>query len=201
MELDWKFLTVFLPSLLSAASGLGGVWLGANLTSQREARRELEAKAQDLAYLAILVNSHLDRFVDRCVAVSFDDGTHYGAPARADGTYEPTEPEPEFDPLTLDVKWKILPPELMYGILSLPQQVEVLQRYTHGIAEHDGPPDYSEYFHARQGGFARLGIYALGLARQLRMYAQLPPPLDRPSKWDRETALREQSAKYGERDY
>src|SRR3546814_9621353 len=114
--LDWNVG----PSLISAASGLCGVWLGGQLTSKREAGREKDRERRESSYLAILVVAHLDRFVDGCVQVSFDDGTSEGRPAGKDGVYcEATVPPPSFDPLNLSVDWKVLPADLMYGILNL----------------------------------------------------------------------------------
>jgi len=196
MEFDWKFLAIFLPSVLSAASGLGGVLLGSKLTSRREVLRDAELRTQELSYLAILMSAHLDQFVERCLAVSFDDGTRYGAPSREDGTYEPTEDLPEFEPLKIDVKWKILPPDLLYGILNLPYKVEQMRRYTNNVSENDHPPDYADFFHARQVGFARIGIEAMELAQRLRARADLPPPPARPGGWDLESTLRERAKKF-----
>jgi len=106
MPLDWNVA----PSLISAASGLCGVWLGGQLTSKREAGREKDRERRESSYLAILVVAHLDRFVDGCVQVSFDDGTSEGRPAGKDGVYcEATVPLPSFDPLALSVDWKVLP--------------------------------------------------------------------------------------------
>jgi hypothetical protein len=83
MAFDWNFF----PSLISAASGFGGVWLGGRLTWKREALRENDRVKKESGYLAILVVAHLDRFVNGCVQVSFDDGTSEGRPAGKDGVY------------------------------------------------------------------------------------------------------------------
>jgi hypothetical protein len=94
--MDWGFLSSVVPAL----SGLGGVWLGGELTSRRERRRERDEAAKDLTYLAILVTAHLQRFVDECVSVVDDDGTSYGQPAGEGGYHEATVETPRFEPLT-----------------------------------------------------------------------------------------------------
>ncbi|WP_157452290.1 hypothetical protein [Burkholderia pseudomallei] len=63
--------------------------------------------------MAIIVSAHLQRFVDGCVSVVDDDGTSYGQPAGECGYYEATVATPTFEPLTLAVNWKVLPPRLM----------------------------------------------------------------------------------------
>src|SRR3546814_5638870 len=52
MPLDWN---VVMPSLVSAVSGLCGVWLGGQLTFKREARREADRIKRESNYLVILV--------------------------------------------------------------------------------------------------------------------------------------------------
>lgn len=133
----------FIPNLITTGSGLGGVWLGAWLTSRREQSRESARSEKDATYLAILVVTHLDRFVNGCVSVVSDDGTAHGAPAGSDGSYAPTVETPTFDPLSLAVEWKALPPGLMYGILGLPYKIEVLNRRISTAAE--GDDDYPYY--------------------------------------------------------
>jgi hypothetical protein len=58
-----------IPTLTPALSQLGGVWLGGSLTSKREQMSEVALTEKETSYLAILVFSHLDRFIDGCVAV------------------------------------------------------------------------------------------------------------------------------------
>jgi len=112
--------------IIPVVSGLGGVWLGATLTSMREDSREAARSQKAASYLAILVITHLDRFVNGCARVVGDDGTAYGQPAGKDGAYQTTVELPSLDPLSLDVEWKSLTPKLMYQILSLPYAIEVL---------------------------------------------------------------------------
>ncbi|CAE6843983.1 hypothetical protein R69658_06854 [Paraburkholderia aspalathi] len=178
MAADW---TAFVPSIISAVSGLAGVALGGVLTSSRERSRELSANAKAADYLAILVVAHLDRFVDACVDVVGDDGTAYGQPAGKGGEHEVTVDRPRFDPLAIDVDWKSLPAELMYPILNLPYRIETLEHHISSIAEHDTPPDYAAFFWERQHGYAVMGIEVSALAARLRENAKLPALPTRPS--------------------
>lgn len=187
MALDWNFL----PSLISAASGLGGVWLGGRLTYKREASRENERNKKEASYLAILVTAHLDRFVNGCLQVSFDDGTSDGQPAGNDGVYHmATVAVPSFDPLALSVDWKVLPASLMYSILNLPYQIEVLNNKIAGVSEFDNPPDFAETFCARQYGFAVLGLEVSELTRQLSLHAGLPIHTLVEGEWNRDDFLK-----------
>lgn len=197
MELDWNFL----PSLISAASGLSGVWLGGRLTSSREAKRERERLEKDASYLAILVVAHLDRFANGCLYVALDDGTSEGRPAGDNDFHRATVQPPVFDPLELKVEWKALPADLMYGILNLPYRAEQLASHVSGVWEFDDPPDFTETFWTRQYGYAVLGLEVSELALQLRQYAGLPIKPAKAGDWSRDDALREQRDKIaGERE-
>lgn len=170
MTSDWSFL----PSLISAASGLCGVWLGGRLTWKRESLREAERVGKESSYLAILVVAHLERFANGCWSVACDDGTSEGRPAGRDGEYYMATSEiPTFDPLVLDVNWKVLPSNLMFEILNLPYKNEQLVSHIAGVGEFADPPDYTDYFWARQYGFAELGLEVSELSRQLRLHAGL----------------------------
>jgi hypothetical protein len=193
MANDWSPLW---QSLISAASGLGGVWLGGRLTWKREESRESDRIKKESGYLAILVVAHLDRFVNGCLQVSFDDGTGEGRPAGADGYHQTTVSSPKFDPLALDFEWKVLPADLMYGILNLPYRTEQLENDIANTSENDDPPDYAETFWTRQHGFAVLGLEVSELARKLRLYAGLPIDAPADGGRSRDDLLREQRDKF-----
>lgn len=188
--MDWGFL----PSIVSAVSGLGGVWLGAELTSRRELRREKDLYAKDVTYLAIIVSAHLQRFVDGCVSVVDDDGTSYGQPAGEGGYHESTVATPTFEPLTLAVNWKVLPSRLMDEIMSLPYHIESPNRHIAGVGEFDGPPDFSEYFWERRHGYAALGLQVSTLTDRLREHAGLDVASIAESDWSRDAYLVEKKS-------
>jgi hypothetical protein len=197
VAIEWGLI----QSAISATAGLGGVWLGGQLTSKREEARESERIKKETIYLAIFVVAHLDRFANACLHVAFDDGTEEGRPAGNGGCYAPTVTPPTFDPLGLDVNWKVLSADLMYGILGLPYRIEQLQHHILGTWEFDSPPEYVEFFWARQHGYAVLGLEVSELAQRLREHAALPSAPREPGAWNRDDQLRELRDKItGERD-
>lgn len=190
MAIEWSLVSGLISAVISATAGLGGVWLGGRLTSQREEARERERNKKETVYLAIFVVAHLDRFANICLHVAHDDGTEEGRPAASNGCHEVTVASPTFDPLVFEVNWKALPAGLMYDILGLPHRVEQLQQHISSIGEYDDPPEYTEFFWARQHGFAVLGLEVSGIAQRLREYAELPPLPPNPNGWDRDAELR-----------
>lgn len=185
----------YLSAFISAAAGLGGVWLGGWLTMKREAERERDRIQRERSYLAVLVIAHLDRLATDCLHVARDDGTFEARPAGSDGTHAVTVPAPKFQPLDLQVDWKVLPVDLMYRILNLPYKVDQLLERVAGVREHDEPPDYTDTFWTRQHGFAELGLEVSALARHLRQHAGLPSEHPEQREWSRDDQLRAQRDK------
>lgn len=187
MTTDWSAV----PTVISAASGLCGVWLGGWLTGAREQRREAERARKEASYLAILTVAHLDRFADGCLYVARDDGTAGGWPAGAQAYHAPTTTAPKFDPLSLDVEWKVLPTDLMFSVLNIPYQQEQMNSRLAGLAEfNDDPPEHTEWFWARRQGYAELGLAVSAIGRRLRVIAGLPSPVAEGEQWTREVQLK-----------
>ena len=92
--------TVFL-GLISTASGLFGVVVGAALPLLREAWNN----KRQARYLAIRVVCLLDEFVDECTNVVGDDGLCSGQRS-ADGRLEAQVSQPKGLPLPDDVDWR-----------------------------------------------------------------------------------------------
>lgn len=193
-------------AIISAASGLCGVGIGSFLAYLKDKRAERIKDERDGSYLAIIVVSHLDRFANGCMGVAHDDGMEYGAPAGKDGTYQATVTAPEFKPLDIDVEWKVLPKDLMYDILQIPDKREHIQNHVAGVWEFDDPPDYSNYFAARQRDYAELGLHVSAVAKRLRRHAGMPIEGEQVGIWNRDVAmqgvikkLNEQQAEYEKR--
>lgn len=182
------------PSIVSAISGLSGVFLGGRLTEHREAAKEAARSKREASYLAILVVAHLDRYANGCLHVSYDDGTSEGRPAGGDGQFHQTTVKPPtFDPLSLQVDWKVLPVDLMHDILSLPYKAEQLANHLAGAHKFgDDYPEHTEFFWARRQGYAVLGLEVSALANKLRLHAGLPIENPAPGGWNRDSAMREQ---------
>lgn len=182
-----------ISAIISAAAGISGVLLGNSFVAVKEWRIHQSKRRKDAAYLAIIVVSHLERFANRCLHVALDDGTECGLPAGRNGEERaPTTAPPEFTPLDIDVEWKVLPQDLMYSILRLPDQREQIDNRLAGIAEFDDDyPDHVEYFWIRRREYAELGLRASCLARCLCKQAGMPMDEPKPGDWSRDQELKD----------
>lgn len=179
-------------AIISAAAGISGVLFGNTFVLVKEWWVKRNKTNQDMAYLAIIVASHLDRFATECFDVCVDEGTQYGQPAGQDGHYQTTTPSPVFRPLELDVDWWQLPKDLMYSILRIPDQQDKLHGKLRGIQDFSyDPPDHPEYFWTRRRGYAVLGLQASDVAKKLRSHAGLPADEPLPGEWDRDKGMSE----------
>lgn len=177
-----------ISAIISAGAGISGVLLGNLFVLIKEHWRARSEKGQGAAYLSIIVVSHLERLANECIRLSDDDGTDCGQPAGSDGMEcAPTLSYPKFNPLDLDVDWKLLPKDLLYSILWLPDKQERLQSELSAHQEYCcDPPWHTEYFWMRRRGFAELGLAASDLANRLRQHAGLPIESTPPDEWSRD---------------
>ncbi|MBJ2247480.1 hypothetical protein JFT42_17620 [Pseudomonas haemolytica] len=179
-------------AIISAVAGISGVLLGNVFVLIKEWWVKRSTVNQNTTYLGIIVVSHLDRFAGQCYEVCIDDGTLRGRPAGQDGHCEATTTVPVFSPLELDVDWKLLPRELMYSILRIPDQQDQIHGKLQGIQEYDyDPPDHPEYFWVRRRSYAVLGLQASELVRKLRLHAGLPLDEPLPGEWSRDKYMSE----------
>lgn len=179
-----------IASIISAVAGISGVILGNSFVAIKESLKDRKKDKRDLHYLGILVVSHLDRFANGCWHVAKDDGTIEGRPAGGEGSYwQATVSAPEFSPLEIDVEWKVLPKELMYDILQIPDRREHVQNKVSTAWEYDDQPDYPDYFSTRQREYAVLGLHVSDVARRLRKHANLPFDEPAPGGWIRDASL------------
>jgi len=178
-------------AVISAVAGISGGLLGGLLTAFKEWMVSRSSRRKDTVYLAIVLISHLDRFANGCSSVAHDDGTLYGAPARPDGEHEVTTEAPVFQPLDLDVNWKVLPKGLLYSILRLPDQREQISNALSQRFEFDfDPPEHTEFFWARRRDYAELGLRASQIAKQLKKLAGIPLEEHKEDEWDRDRDFR-----------
>ncbi|WP_081061695.1 hypothetical protein [Burkholderia vietnamiensis] len=182
----------YIAAIISAVAGITGVILGNLFAAIKEWWGTKTRRDADVAYLAIVVSSHLDRFANGCLSVALDDGTVEGRPAGKNGERTPTTRAPEFLPLEIKVEWKALPREVMHAILRLPDERDQIQNRLGGIIEFNyDPPEHSEYFWARRRDYAKLGLRAGALARQLRALASLEFFEQPPSEPSRDQLLQD----------
>lgn len=152
---------------------LVGVVIGAGLTFLREFLTTKAKRKKDAAYLTAVVSGALDRFVAGCELVVNDDGLSQGQ-YDEDGTRSAQSSLPEFRPEELKVEWPSIPAELIYRVLDLPYKREAANSYITEAGEHADPPDYENYFDQRQYQYAKLGLEAVNLSRDLRKHSSFP---------------------------
>lgn len=177
-------------AIISAVAGISGVLLGNSFVLVKEWWAKRRNVHQATTYLGIIVVSHLDRFATECYEVCIDDGTWYGQPAGEDGHSKATTTAPTFRPLEIDVDWRLLPKELMYLILRIPDQQDQLHGKLRAIQDYDyDPPDHPEYFWTRRRGYAVLGLHVSDIVKKLRLHAGLPDGEPMPGEWDRDKSM------------
>ena len=161
-----------------AIIGLLGVILGSVLTSFKDLVAHFFTRRGNGRYAAVRIIAVLDEYAQKCVSVVADDGTCEGRPAGRTGQgeeyYDPQVASPEPLAFPNDIEWRSISFKLMYRILSLPNTSRETDRYISSSAEHSFPPDYDEFFSARQEGYAHLGLEAINLVSELRKEFGLP---------------------------
>jgi hypothetical protein len=164
--------------MIEAIIGFVGVIVGSVITLAHEIWRSHTHKEKTAHYSAIRITGVLDEYFHHCVDVAFDDGTSEGRPAgRTDDGQEFYEAQvicPKAPAYSEDVDWKSLPNDLTYEILSLSSLARDTDRFIDASAEHAFPPDYREFFEARQIGYAKIGLEVFALIAKLRDKYSLP---------------------------
>ncbi|AWH34143.1 hypothetical protein C1930_15355 [Stenotrophomonas sp. SAU14A_NAIMI4_8] len=167
-------------AIITVGGALGGVLLGSRLTGGRERLAREAKQREDLLFLAVTVSAVLETFVSNCASVSSDDGTSMGQLSRTeDGEeYRSAQVEaPKLDFSDLQVAWTALPAEMLDRLHALPAKLRNVESALSDLAEHDWSP-YDEYFEHRQLKYAKLGVNAGQLSREIRIAAGLSPELD-----------------------
>jgi len=153
-----------------ALYGLIGVVIGALLTWFRDIWSDRRARGRNARYLAIRVVCILDKYVERCAEVVSDEGEEDREGCTVARVSSPTPPE-----FPLDLDWKSIDHELMYRLLSLPNEAETAASYVDSVSEFvAGPPDFAEYFEERQVQYSKVGLSAFALTQELRKMYGIP---------------------------
>ncbi|MEK1976197.1 hypothetical protein WOB87_24455 [Vibrio parahaemolyticus] len=162
---------------------LGGL-VGFLLTILKESVAAKKSKEAETYYLAIIVTSSIEQFIVGCREVVTDDGTE----DQNGYTYYHSQ-TPSFTPLELEVDWKILPQDLLYDLLNLPQLVHEANSYISAVSDYAAtPPDFAEFYEARTTKYAALGLLAIQMSEKLRELGGLPKR--KVEEWgDRQTFL------------
>ncbi len=160
-----------MADLTTAFIGFGGVVVGAFITMTKDVWMHRSNQKRESVFLSIRVMALLDRFADDCMYVAQDSGEwdhggqHFGA----------TTKTPDFNPGSVDVQWKTLPPLLLHRIMDLPQQIVTARALLSHIEDVAwDPPEHPEYSEERRIQFATLGLEALDLSSTLRLRSGLP---------------------------
>lgn len=189
--------------MIEAIFGLIGVFVGSFLTIAKDSFAARWQRKRDGSYSAIRLICILHEYADHCVDVVQDDGTSHGMPAgrteSGEDYYAAQVRQPEPPQYPDDIAWRSLPEDLMHQVLGLPEKARTTDRYIDGQAEYAAtPPDYSEFFEARQEGYAKLGYDSLRLAEQLaeRHRIKATHKTDLGFDWDAKAFLRETISKF-----
>ncbi len=193
------------PAIIAAISGIVGVILGFILNIVKDLIFQNLIDRSNGRFASAKIISVLEEYADACIEVVYDDGTSEGQPAgRTEQGEEYHEsqidcPNPPSYPRNID--WRTIPYTLMYRILALPNTARETDRFIAHSGEHSFPPDYEEYFSARQEGYAHLGLEALSLMSDLRQEFGFPALPAKPWDWgwDGKTFLQEKLKEFAER--
>ena len=159
--------------LTPALIGVGGVVVGAALVWAKDWFTLQWNQKNAARYLVVRVICILDEYADQCAKVAQDNGhiiDHQSGEYVA-ATHK-TPPNPVFPD---DIDWKSIDHRLVYLILSLPikaNKADVLIGYA--FASEEAPPYFENAFKVRQYQYARLGLEAISIARQLHKMFDIP---------------------------
>jgi hypothetical protein len=152
--------------------GLVGVIIGGILTSAKDLVAHFFKQRSNGRYAAVRIVAVLDEYAQKCADVVYDDGTCAGRPAgvteQGQEYCDPQVTRPEPPNYSDDIDWRSITFNLMYRIIDLPNAAQKTDRYINESKENSYPPDFEEWFSARQEGYAHLGLEAVKLSKILR---------------------------------
>lgn len=162
-------------AIISAIAGISGVILGGLITTMKDVLLNRSKNKADKTYLSILVGAHLDRYINGCYLMALDDGQSHDFWDRySQEERTPQVTAPEFNPLDLDVEWKLLPPLLMHDILGIPHEAERLEvSIAHVAMTDEDDHEHRDFFWARRSQWGYLGLKVVDIATRLRKLSGL----------------------------
>lgn len=165
-------------AIISAIAGISGVILGGLITTMKDVLLNRSKNKADKTYLSILVGAHLDRYINGCYRMALDDGQSHDFWDRySQEERTPQVTAPEFNPLDLDVEWKLLPPLLMHDILGIPHEAERVEASIASIAyvamTDEDDHEHRDFFWARRSQWGYLGLKVVDIATRLRKLSGL----------------------------
>ncbi|CAI1208465.1 TPA: hypothetical protein ACKP7A_004685 [Serratia liquefaciens] len=171
-----------ITAVSSAGAALGGVYLAHYFTRRREERAVAAKQASERLFIATELVFLIEQFVEGCAGVATDRGD-----VNSKAITVPIISVPVLDYSAVAGDWRVLPAKLMYRIRELPVIQGEADRTIHS-AEHI-PPDFDEFFEARQYQYTRLGLKAIIQARRLRQLAGLPHTRLDATAWSAQNVL------------
>jgi hypothetical protein len=144
-----------------------------------QAKLRNEDRQLNADHAATVLSVALERFAEGCALVAEDEGLDEMGQTDDSGCHREQVEAPRLDFDQFKVEWKALPKDLMYRVLDFPTEIEATRQAVIGKGRFADPP-YDWYFMERQVAYARLGIAACGLTKELRAHASLPgrPPVE-----------------------
>lgn len=174
------------PQIITAVSSAGaalcGVYLAHYFTRRREERAAAVKLVSERLFIATELVFLLEQFAQESAAVATDGGYE-----NQNGLTVPAKKYPVLNISAITGDWRVLPAKLMYRIRELPVMQGEADR-TVNEAELI-PPDYDEFFEARQYQYTRLGLKALIQARRLRRLVGLPHTRLDATRWSAQNVL------------
>lgn len=171
-----------ITAVSSAGAALGGVYMAHYFTRRREERAAAAKQVSERLFIATELVFLLEQFAQECAAVATDNGYK-----NQNGLTVPATKCPVLNISAITGDWRVLPAKLMYRIRELPVMQGEANR-TINEAEHI-PPDYDEFFEARQYQYTRLGLKAIIQARRLRRLVGLPHTRLDATRWSAQNVL------------
>ena len=174
------------PQIITAVSSIGAALGGVGLTHHFTRRREEIAAAtrrdSERLFIATELIFILEQFAEGCAGVATDRGYE-----NRDGITVPEMAIPVLDYVSVSGDWRVLPAKLMYRIRELPVMQGEANRAIK--AADTCPPDFDEFFEARQYQYTRLGLKAIIQARRLRKFVGYPETRLAATKWSAQRVL------------
>jgi hypothetical protein len=153
----WSVIGAVVGAAIAAGSAFGKDWLFGRKERSRHA-----------VYLAVRVVCTLDEFIFGCSEVVSTLWNDPNAPL-------PKVHTPKFPGFQDDLDWKSISPDLMYEIISFPNDIKAADNTVEFVDYViSGPPNYEETAEERQYQYALLGLKAGKLADRLRNEYAIP---------------------------
>lgn len=146
-------IAAFLGAVIGSGILLFRDWIASAFNARKRAK-----------YLAIRVVTTLDRFTDQCAMIASDDGYLEGG--KGEPRLTTAAPTPVIFPD--DVDWRSIDHQLAYEILALGNKIYDAEQAINFAANFSTASDPERYIEERRYQYAKLGLEASRLGRNLR---------------------------------